>query len=404
MDKRSLKKLTKSQLIKLLLKQKCLKKPIVVIKPTEIKKPKVDIVDDTVKTSKPVAAEKVSQEKPGWERNPKTNRLVKIGSKTYYKLHPEKKPVREGWERNPRTNRLIKIDGRTYQREFPMQYALNKIDKVKKPLEEETTEIGERYRKVAKEDGEMVISPTIEIKQVDKALKGYAKSFKIDIIDKKNPLVQLQNTRKAIETRIMKLLNEMKGLKFVETLVVRFNKMGGSDMASKLVEIMALAIKKADTNSPQSFIRKTTYFNSKAQTIINNEEVTESLELSKQQILNEISKWVSDGSGWTVESVENHFLNVVKYQPMKGSSYIKLPLELRNSAKGLINMKNEDNECFRWCHIRHLNPQAKHPQRIKKSDKEHINKLNYTEIEFPLTVKQYNKIEKQNYIRINVFG
>ena len=36
---------------------------------------------------------------------------------------------------------------------------------------------------------------------------------------------------------------------------------------------------------------------------------------------------------------------------MKGSSYIKLPQELRNSAKGLINMKNEDNECFRWCHI-----------------------------------------------------
>ena len=94
----------------------------------------------------------------------------------------------------------------------------------------------------------------------------------------------------------------------------------------------------------------------------------------------------------------------MKYEPLKGSSYIQLPQELRNSAKGLINLKNNDNECFRWCHIRNLNPQDKYPQRIKKSDKEYIDKLNYTGIEFPVTIKQVNKIEKQNEININVFG
>ena len=67
-------------------------------------------------------------------------------------------------------------------------------------------------------------------------------------------------------------------------------------------------------------------------------------------------------------------------------------------------MKNEDDECFRWCHIRHLNPQDKNPQRIKKSEKEYINKLDYSGIEFPVTTKHYNKIEKQNEININVFG
>ena len=109
-----------------------------------------------------------------------------------------------------------------------------------------------------------------------------------------------------------------------------------------------------------------------------------------------IAQWVSKGSGWTIQSVDNHYLNIVQYQPMKGSSYIKLPQELRNSAKGLINMKNEDNECFTWCHFRHLNPQAKYPQRIKKSDKQYVDNLNYNGIEFPVTTKQYNKIEKQN--------
>ena len=34
--------------------------------------------------------------------------------------------------------------------------------------------------------------------------------------------------------------------------------------------------------------------------------------------------------------------------------------------KRVINLKNKDNECYRWCHITHLNPQDKDPQRIKK--------------------------------------
>ena len=151
-------------------------------------------------------------------------------------------------------------------------------------------------------------------------------------------------------------------------------------------------------------IYKTFYFNSKPQTIINSTEISGALQLSKDHILNFVAQWISEGSGWTIESVDKHYLNIVKYEPMKGSSYIKLPEELQNAMKGLINMKNEDNECFRWCHIRHLNPKDTNPQRIKKSDKEYIKKLDYSGIEFPVTIKQYNKIEKQNKININVFG
>ena len=70
----------------------------------------------------------------------------------------------------------------------------------------------------------------------------------------------------------------------------------------------------------------------------------------------------------------------------------------------MINIKNKDNKCFRWCHVRHLNPQEKDPQGVQKADKKYVKKLDYTGIEFPVNVKQYNKIEKQNTIRINVFG
>ena len=126
--------------------------------------------------------------------------------------------------------------------------------------------------------------------------------------------------------------------------------------------------------------------------------------MSQNEILNTIDIWISEGSGWVIDRIESHYINIVVYQPLNGSSYIELPKELKNSAKGLINMKSKDDECFRWCHIRHLNPQKKDRQRIKKDDKQYIEKLDYTKIVFPASQKQYNKIEKQNSIKINVFG
>ena len=78
---------------------------------------------------------------------------------------------------------------------------------------------------------------------------------------------------------------------------------------------------------------------------------------------------------------------------------MELSKELRNSSKGLVNMKNEDDECFRWCHIRHLLRWQGHAG-VKKTDRLYREKLNYDGIQFPVTVKQYNCREKQNSIRV----
>jgi len=173
----------------------------------------------------------------------------------------------------------------------------------------------------------------------------------------------------------------MKGLKFNETLKITFEKQNGD----KLIE-------------------KEAYFNAKPQTVTNEIDIEKLLQITQQQIVNMIQQWISEGSGWTIKSVDGHFINVVMYRPLKGSSYIPLPKELQNPAKGIINMKNNDDECFRWCHIRQLLPQNENPQRIKKCDKKYVEKLDYSGIEFPVSVKQYNKIEKQNNICVNVFG
>ena len=217
------------------------------------------------------------------------------------------------------------------------------------------------------------------ISQVEKALKGYTQSFDVELRDKKDPLLQLQKSRRAVEYLFNNLLVQTKGFKFIETLKVKFVKY-----------------------SNDKKIQKNGYFNSTTDLIINETDIKLAIQASEQQILNKIAQWISERSGWTIQSIENHYINIVNYSPLKGSSYIKLPQELKN--RGLINLQNEDNECFRWCHIRHLNPQGKDPQRIKKTDKTFICQLDYSSIEFPVTVKQINKIEKQNNICINLFG
>ena len=36
----------------------------------------------------------------------------------------------------------------------------------------------------------------------------------------------------------------------------------------------------------------------------------------------------------------------------------------KSKKKSLINVKNDDKECFLSCHITHLNPLKRHPERI----------------------------------------
>ena len=175
----------------------------------------------------------------------------------------------------------------------------------------------------------------------------------------------------------------------------------------KFIEMLELTFRKETSNSKTGEcenIYKTAFFIGKAKTITKASEIESELRMSQQEILNSINIWVSEGLGWTIGKIDSNYINIVIYQPLNGSSYIELPMELRNYKTGLIYIKNKDDECFRWCHVRHLNPQEKDSQRIKRDDKQYLEKLDYTNIVFPVSQKQYHKIEKQNSIKFNLFG
>ena len=112
-----------------------------------------------------------------------------------------------------------------------------------------------------------------------------------------------------------------------------------------------------------------------------------------------IDVWINEGIGWIVESIESQYINVSIYLPLLGSSYMNLPVELRNPRIGLINIKNKDQKCFLWYHVRHTNPSKEHPERIEKTDKKIAEKLDYDGIEFPMQEKDFSKIEvKKQYL------
>ena len=108
-----------------------------------------------------------------------------------------------------------------------------------------------------------------------------------------------------------------------------------------------------------------------------------------QEILYMIDVWINNGSGWNVESIESHYINISAYRSLPGNFYMDLPAELK-SIKRTNEHKKKYQKCFLWCHVRHINSSKEHPERIKKTDKKIAEKLNYDGIEFPVQEKDFN--------------
>lgn len=75
----------------------------------------------------------------------------------------------------------------------------------------------------------------------------------------------------------------MKGLKFVETISITFEKI-----------------------TQEGIITKTAYFNSTLKTVINVHDLKDDIEITSQEIINKMSGWMSEVSEWIIISVNHH--------------------------------------------------------------------------------------------------
>ena len=157
------------------------------------------------------------------------------------------------------------------------------------------------------------------------ALRNRVKSFEVSLIEQKDPHKQLYYTTPGVAKELGSILNRDGGMKVQVTLPVLFKK--------KKIEY------RDDGQAEEVFEYKDAYFNSNAFTILNEYQIIDALDKAAEEINNKIAVWLSEGSGWTIEEIRSHFVNIVKYLPLRGNSYIPSPKELRNSMCGLINLK-----------------------------------------------------------------
>ena len=96
-----------------------------------------------------------------------------------------------------------------------------------------------------------------------------------------------------------------------------------------------------------------------------------------------LAKFQTQGSNWSYHSVLNLDLHTVKYEPLGGSSYIPYPVFLA-AKKAIINLKNEDDKCFKWAITRALNPLENNSERIDRKLRETSKVLNWEGVKFPV--------------------
>ena len=123
-----------------------------------------------------------------------------------------------------------------------------------------------------------------------------------------------------------------------------------------------------------------------------------------KEILEKISIYQRNGSGWYFKEVISLEIHIVDYKPIKGSTYIPLSDNLMRT-KAIINMENKDKKCFLWSVLRHFHPKEKHSARINDLRK-YENDLNFKGIDFAIKLKDISKFENQNpdLPGINVFS
>ena len=119
------------------------------------------------------------------------------------------------------------------------------------------------------------------------------------------------------------------------------------------------------------------------------------------KVMERFAEYQKNGSGWSLKSLDSLLVIVGEYKPMGESSFIPLPAKLRGK-KVLINMKNDDQECFKWAVTRALNPVERGSERITKTLREQSKQYNWEGISFPTPLSEIKKFERNNNVSISV--
>ena len=144
-------------------------------------------------------------------------------------------------------------------------------------------------------------------------------------------------------------------------------------------------------------------FLSKNKTNLEGTDAFQILDEMFEEVMVNMANFQKEGSNLQFEEVIELVMPFVKYEPLRGSSFLPLPDKLKNK-KAIVNMKNDDNQCFKWCITRALNQIEAHQERVTKELEKQSEKLDWSGISLPTSLAQIGNFERRNKLAIFVFG
>ena len=211
----------------------------------------------------------------------------------------------------------------------------------------------------------------LKLVQKEAALNNVFKNFEANGLDNVDLKTYLEMAASLVEKQLKEELKKEKSLKVEMAVTVNMARRSDDEIIS----------------TRPSFRSGIQHFNSST-------NIPETFETMKQKIIESFATYTSGGSGWVFQSIENLLLKIDKNIPLNGGSYIDLPAAIK-TKKAVITVQNKDNRCFEYAIL-----SAQHHDKIKEKYerpskyKEHLGKLNFTGIEFPVSLKILINLKK----------
>ena len=128
----------------------------------------------------------------------------------------------------------------------------------------------------------------IKITKREHNFNGYASTSNVEILNSFTPELRLKDTEPSIKSKLIDLSTQLKGFKFVTTLVLVFKK-----------------IEREDKTKYHNF-----YPSSNAEIMINESDIDDVFQSIYTTIISNIQKSLGKGSGWIIDAIIEHNISI----------------------------------------------------------------------------------------------
>ena len=179
----------------------------------------------------------------------------------------------------------------------------------------------------------------LKITETVSALRGFSRQFRIEGIPRHAPREFMQMARRDIQ-------NLMRENRQTRVRMILTCEMTRKELFSESTQIL---------NS---------HFNSETVENLEGTDESEVYGTFIQTIEERIQNFNQRGSNWRFQRVLSLDVHFTDFIPLRGYTFLPLPKIV--TKKAVINMKNDDDQCFKWSVVRAQNPVEKNSERITK--------------------------------------